>query len=78
MSLTASYFDNCINYKVCFQHVSVDEYNELYDFLTKRFDKNSYDILYPEEFNGRYSAIWIKFYNEQEELKFKLLWNSFH
>jgi hypothetical protein len=75
MSLQATYFDNVINYSVCFQNVSVDEFITLHDFLIDKFEKNSCDMVYSELHYNYYAAVWLKFYNEQDELRFKLLWS---
>lgn len=80
MSLIASYFDNVINYSVCFQHVSVIEFDTLKEFLESKFDKSAYDIVYSksEVFYACYAAVWLNFYKEQDELRFKLLWENLH
>jgi hypothetical protein len=75
MSLQATYFGNVINYKVCFQNVSVDEFNTLHNFLVEKFERNSYDMVYSDLQYPYYAAVWLKFYNEQDELRFKLLWS---
>lgn len=74
MSLHATYFDSVINYKICFQNLTVSEYNKLFDFLLTKFNDNSYDFVNTELNHNMYSAVWLKFNDEKDELKFKLLW----
>ena len=78
MSLAATYFNSVINYKFCFQNVTENELKQLKDFLEDKFDEDVYDLAYSEFQYTKYIAIWLKFYNQENELKFKLLWKDFH
>lgn len=79
MSLYATFFDSVINYNVCFQNLSESEFNILNTFLEERFKKESYELLKTEsnQFHLRY-VVWIRFESEQDELKFKLMWENRH
>jgi hypothetical protein len=75
MSLEASYFDNVINYSVCFQDVSVNELDTLLHFLESKFSKDVYEVVYSDShlYIMKY-VVWLKFHDKPSELLFKLIW----
>lgn len=76
MSLKATYLTNVINYRICIQNLTVDEHWILEDFLSSKFKIEDFIMLSSKSYHDSlYAAVWLKFHDEQNELKFKLLWN---